>query len=266
MSRINIEDSLFNDPRMEVLMRRLGRELAIGHFVYISKLAQRYFVEGEKIPKKIWDLSDFPKDFIDVGMVEEFDDGYYLRGSEEHFSWIIAKKENGKKGGRPSKNNDIKKATGKLSESYKNPPTPTPTPTPTNNINIQSGNPTICEEVINYLNKKTNKNFRSTTKETQRFINARVKEGYSLQDFKKVIDVKTTEWLDDKKFNKYLRPSTLFKGGHFEDYLNHTEVKKPESTEQAWEKAWEQVVSKNPPQKFEETPMGKSLAARRNQQ
>ena len=40
----------------------------------------------------------------------------------------------------------------------------------------------------------------------------------------------------------------------------------PTSTEEAWERAWEQVVSKNPPQKFEETPMGKSLAARRNQQ
>ena len=79
--RINIEDSLFNDPRMEILMRRLGRELAIGHFVYISKLAQRYFVEGGDIPKKIWDLSDFPKDFIDVGMVEEVEGGYHLLGT-----------------------------------------------------------------------------------------------------------------------------------------------------------------------------------------
>ena len=100
-----------------------------------------------------------------------------------------------------------------------------------NEKNIQSGNPTICEEVINYLNKKTNKNFRHTTKKTQSFINARIKEGYSLQDFKKVIDVKTTQWLYSEEFNRYLRPDTLF-SNKFEGYLNDNEVKSPEKRRQ----------------------------------
>jgi len=74
------------------------------------------------------------------------------------------------------------------------------------------------EEIINYLNIKTNKNFRSTTANTIKLIKARLNEGYVIDDFKKVIDIKTKEWFNSD-FNKYLRPITLF-GGKFEGYLN----------------------------------------------
>lgn len=75
------------------------------------------------------------------------------------------------------------------------------------------------KEIIDYLNKKTNKNFKCTSKATQRLINARFKEKFTLDDFKKVIDVKTSQWLKDKRMSAYLRPDTLF-GTKFESYLN----------------------------------------------
>lgn len=73
-------------------------------------------------------------------------------------------------------------------------------------------------EVVDHLNKKTDKNFKSTTSKTKSLINARRKEGYSLADFKKVIDIKTKQWKKDVNMNKFLRPETLF-GTKFESYL-----------------------------------------------
>ena len=83
----------------------------------------------------------------------------------------------------------------------------------------------IYSLVIDYLNKKANTNYRPTTKNTQSFINARLKEGYTVEDFKKVIDSKSKEWLNTD-FEKYLRPATLF-GTKFENYLNEANKKTP---------------------------------------
>lgn len=75
------------------------------------------------------------------------------------------------------------------------------------------------KEIVSYLNEKTKKNFKHSTKDTQKHINARLKEGYTVEDFKKVIDIKCREWLSDTKMSQYLRPATLF-GTNFESYLN----------------------------------------------
>ena len=74
-------------------------------------------------------------------------------------------------------------------------------------------------EVIDYLNDKTSSSYKSTTKKTKDLIKARCNEGFTLDDFKKVIDNKTAEWINDPNMSKYLRPETLF-GTKFESYLN----------------------------------------------
>ncbi len=76
------------------------------------------------------------------------------------------------------------------------------------------------DEVINYLNEKTGKSFRSNTKKNFSLINARLRDKYTFEDFKKVIDTKCEEWLNDPKWSKYLQPSTLFCASNFESYLN----------------------------------------------
>lgn len=73
--------------------------------------------------------------------------------------------------------------------------------------------------IINYLNEKANTAFKSTSKATRSLIIARLDEGFTVDDFKLVIDKKTTSWLHDPNFSKFLRPTTLF-GTKFEAYLN----------------------------------------------
>lgn len=75
------------------------------------------------------------------------------------------------------------------------------------------------EEITDYLNEKAGSQFRSSTKKTQSLIKARFNEGFKIDDFKRVIDIKTNEWLNNKDMSKYLRPETLF-GTKFESYLN----------------------------------------------
>ena len=89
----------------------------------------------------------------------------------------------------------------------------------------EKDNNNIYSLVIDYLNRKASTNYRATTKNTQSFINARVREGYTVEDFKKVIDSKSREWLGTD-FEKYLRPATLF-GTKFENYLNEANKKTP---------------------------------------
>ena len=85
----------------------------------------------------------------------------------------------------------------------------------------------VYEEIIKYLNEKTGSHFKSTSKSTQRLINGRLSENYTLEDFKYVIDVKTNEWKDNTKMSKYLTPDTLFNASKFEKYRNQQMPKQP---------------------------------------
>jgi uncharacterized phage protein (TIGR02220 family) len=97
-------------------------------------------------------------------------------------------------------------------------------------------NDELIVEIIDFLNECTGKSYKATSKVATININARLKEGYTKDDFIKVISVKATKWLNTK-FEDYLTPNTLF-GNKFESYLN--ENIKVEKTKQ--ENAYEQVI------------------------
>lgn len=85
---------------------------------------------------------------------------------------------------------------------------------------VESSDSTIpYKEIIDYLNDKTNKNYRNV-KTNKRLIKARFNEGYTLEDFKQVIDNMNAAWGSDNKMKNYLRPATLF-GTKFDSYLNY---------------------------------------------
>lgn len=79
-----------------------------------------------------------------------------------------------------------------------------------------------AKETIDHLNLKTGKHYRYGEKNLKLII-ARFNEGYSLDDWKYVIDIKTPQWLGDKKNDRYLNFETLSR--HFEKYRNE---KKPD--------------------------------------
>lgn len=85
-------------------------------------------------------------------------------------------------------------------------------------VSISSPHRGEVEQIVDYLNARTGKHFLASAKSTQRKINARLKEGRTVDDFIKVIDTKSTEWLGTK-WEKFLRPETLF-GEKFDGYLN----------------------------------------------
>jgi uncharacterized phage protein (TIGR02220 family) len=76
----------------------------------------------------------------------------------------------------------------------------------------------LQDRVLEYFNKTTGQKRKS--EEAKRLIRGRITEGRTFEDFKHVIDTKTAQWIRDVKMRKYLRPSTLFREGNFEDYLN----------------------------------------------
>lgn len=80
------------------------------------------------------------------------------------------------------------------------------------------------QEVVEYLNDKAGTSFRFTSAVTRSLITARCNEGFTIDDFKTVIDKKVEEWKDNE-MSVYLRPSTLF-GTKFEGYKNQLPVKK----------------------------------------
>lgn len=75
------------------------------------------------------------------------------------------------------------------------------------------------KEVIEYLNSVLGTHYKDSTEKNKSLIRARLREGFTVEDFKVVIDKKASAWLTDPQMQKYLRPETLF-GTKFESYLN----------------------------------------------
>ncbi|MEY2195722.1 conserved phage C-terminal domain-containing protein [Neobacillus sp. BF23-41] len=101
---------------------------------------------------------------------------------------------------------------------------------PESTAEITTKKQTPVVEIIHYLNEKTRMDYKPSTYKTQELIKARLNEVFTVEDFKKAIDSKTTEWLSNPRMSKYLRPTTLF-GSKFESYLNQKSYKKTLSEE-----------------------------------
>lgn len=128
-----------------------------------------------------------------------------------------SRSENGKKGGRPKKeaqknHNEKQEKTICLpyAKAYKN---------HTENVNE---NINVIKDIIEYLNNKLGTRYKYTTKDIQSHIKARIKEGFTYQDFVCVIEKKYKQWYGTD-MQMYLRPKTLFNSENFQSYLNQTE-------------------------------------------
>ena len=90
------------------------------------------------------------------------------------------------------------------------------------------------KEIIEYLNEKTGKKISYRSNGNKKLIRARINEGYTVEDFKKVIDNKVNDWFgkgikfsNGKPAENYLHPSTLFIPKNFDKYLNEALAKQP---------------------------------------
>ena len=109
---------------------------------------------------------------------------------------------------------------------------------------------TEATEVLEYLNAKTGSKYRATTEANVKPIRARLIDGFSVEDCKKVIDIKAGQWLNTEQ-SKYLRPETLFRPSKFEGYLNECRGKPsirgdspPISEQQAFNRSISEAVQR----------------------
>ena len=157
------------------------------------------------------------KDGIRSGMKELTDKGYLF--------CVPRKDETGKYIG-----NDyvVKEDPCVESPHTENPYTENPPLLSTNKkLSTNNTNSPLIKKIIKYLNEKTGKNFRPDNKQTIRMLNARLREGYSVNDIQSVIDIKTRKW-HETEWAMYLRPKTLF-GNKFESYVNEIDIEGAES-------------------------------------
>lgn len=102
------------------------------------------------------------------------------------------------------------------------------------NVNVNKISLEEIKGIVDYLNLKSNSHYKFSSSKTQSLIKARINDGFTLEDFKVVIDNKCEEWLGTD-FEKFLRPETLF-SNKFEGYLNQKPVSK---TKTKSDKQWE---------------------------
>ncbi len=73
--------------------------------------------------------------------------------------------------------------------------------------------------IVDDLNEVCGTQYKHTTQTTRDKIRARLREGFTVEDFKKVHRNKQAEWGNDNYWRQYLRPQTLY-SNKFEGYLN----------------------------------------------
>lgn len=80
-----------------------------------------------------------------------------------------------------------------------------------------SGNPDAVQ-ILAYLNERAGRSYQPVPANVN-LIAARLKEGATPEDCRKVIDAKVTVWLGEPKWAQYLRPKTLFNATNFAQYV-----------------------------------------------
>jgi uncharacterized phage protein (TIGR02220 family) len=74
------------------------------------------------------------------------------------------------------------------------------------------------KSVVDHLNQLAGSKFQAKG-QAEKLINARLSDGFTLQDLRLVIEHKVSEWGKSAKMCQYLRPTTLFNTNKFPGYL-----------------------------------------------
>jgi hypothetical protein len=124
MARINIEESFWSDPRYYNLIEAVqqtsemplleSKAMVTGWMVLAWQTAQRYWTDKQfpkgPIPRAIWERNRFPDAIIECDLAYRTPEGdVCVRGVESAFEWLGVARENGQRGGRPKKSNDLER-------------------------------------------------------------------------------------------------------------------------------------------------------------
>ncbi len=227
----------FTDPKIMRLRASLGLE-GYGFYFAILELMRNekdYILDIEDMDFLFFHLGidqaklkQMLSKCLAVGLFKQegsklFSDSFLVRMVE--VDKIRAKRrEAGRKGGKAKQSLSKAKAKPKQNASTKGKESKEEK-TKEKVIKPQEANTNI---IIEYLNTKTGKHFRSANK-----LLARFNDGYTVDDAKKVIDNKCSQWLNDEKMKGFLRPDTLF-SEKFDGYLNEVVAKTEADKASEW--------------------------------
>ncbi len=76
----------------------------------------------------------------------------------------------------------------------------------------------LPRQVIACLNSICGRKFDASKESSLKWARARIKDGFTLEEFSEVFKHKASEWKNDSKMHEFLRPETLL-GNKFEGYL-----------------------------------------------
>jgi uncharacterized phage protein (TIGR02220 family) len=74
------------------------------------------------------------------------------------------------------------------------------------------------QEIILFLNKIANRFFDHNSKNMLKHINGRLSKGFTKEELMEIAQLKTFEWANNDKMQKYLTPDTLFNSENCEKY------------------------------------------------
>ena len=174
-------------------------------------------VETNHSEKLINDAIDY---FLDTGMMEKRDDKYYIEDAlvltNQTTVGAMNMREYRIKNPDKSKPKCKKKCKSNSKVYIDNKNNKHKLEIITNKKEIEI-NKKEYQDIIDYLNYKTNSNF-ILIDEYKKLI-ANILKKYTINDIKTVMDKKTSEWINNPKMKPYLTPETLF-GPKFERYLH----------------------------------------------
>lgn len=86
-----------------------------------------------------------------------------------------------------------------------------------------------CKQIIAHYNKKAHKRHKAVnskgqlTSDCRKEIIPKLREGYGVKQFNKIVDNMVPRWSHSIMMNRYIKPSTLFRPSHFMKYLHINE-------------------------------------------
>ena len=224
MARINIEEKWWSDPRRGRLIRLVGPRVADGLMLEAWRLAQEFngepFNGSDYFDKaELEHMSSCGLATLEQGLV-------YVKGSKQHHSWLLSRREAASRGGKKSA--QLRQATLEQTSSKSKQIQPSYSISNSNNKTKNKNTPQPSasalvfqqrlEEIIKHLNLKSGREYRTESKKTQLFLKRLFAERVTVDEVKLVIDAKCKEWLGTDRAI-HLNPHTLFGEKFLDIYL-----------------------------------------------
>lgn len=262
---VRIEAKAFDDPRFGILARHLGLADGLHALAKVARVWQWQAEEYSPDSPTYVVPTDILEHYLGTGAGEALvksrlayseptgsggSVGYRMRGAEGRIEWLHAKRENGRKGGRPNKNKptgfDSGSPGGTDSEPGSNPLSPSPLPAPVRTENTpltplkggspkRSRKPTHSDEQVDaakrtlaHIAKRTGVQYQGAEPHVK-LIAARLADpGVTEHDLRCVVaycwdpsglDWKNATTSDGVPMAKHLVPETLFGPKKLHKYL-----------------------------------------------